>query len=383
MPTMRLAFEKRENELLAPYAVRSSESKGRKYPEPQSETRTYFQRDRDRIIHSKAFRRLKHKTQVFIATISDHYRSRLTHTIEVAQISRHLARLLDLNEDLSETIALAHDLGHTPFGHSGERELNALMKEFGGFEHNLQSRRVVDFLERKYPNFPGLNLSYEVLEGLLKHSTPYDNPQANGDGFISLEAQVCNIADEIAYNNHDIDDGVRSTLITEAELFANVALWREAKADIKKEYQNLNDKELMHLVISHLITILVKDVVTQTEDNLKKFQVKNLADLQILNNANVVSFSPEISEKNQELRKYLFKNFYFHTDIYRMNKRGQHIIRSLFTAFVSDPNLLPRDYQLFIDNSQKERVVCDYIAGMTDTYAKQELEQIASHTNFC
>lgn len=373
---MRSYFEELELRFLAPYAVKSVESRGRVHDEPTSETRTCFQRDRDRIIHSKAFRRLKHKTQVFIATESDHYRSRLTHTIEVAQISRHVARMLRLNEDLSESIALAHDLGHTPFGHSGEKILNRLMANFGGFEHNLQSRRVIDSLEIKYPLFPGLNLSFEVREGLMKHSTPWDHPEQDAKTWTSLEAQVCNISDEIAYNNHDIDDGIRSTLLDEHDLTTHVYLWRESKDRIRKKYAGLADIELKYLINSDIISTQIEDVVRTTTDIVAALELHCIDDIQSLDRP-VVRFSTEMALKNKEMRHYLFQQFYSHPTVYRMNKKGQEIIEKLFTAFTSDTKLLPLDYQDRIEKGQEHhRVVADYIAGMTDPFAKKEFGAI-------
>ncbi|MFC1753111.1 deoxyguanosinetriphosphate triphosphohydrolase [Thermoproteota archaeon] len=369
---MRSYFEELELRQLAPYAVKSRFSKGREYPEPDSPTRTLFQRDRDRIVHSKSFRRLKHKTQVFIVTVSDHYRSRLTHTLEVAQISRHLARLLRLNEDLAEAVSLAHDLGHTPFGHSGEQELNRLMSAYGGFEHNLQSRRVVDQLEQKYPDFPGLNLSFEVREGLIKHQTPWDKPN-NYQHYTTLEAQVVNVSDEIAYNNHDLDDGLSSGILNESELSKKVTLWKEVKDNIQKKYTNLSKSQLKTLINSYLISAQIENVMNTTIAGLKKCNLKNLDDLQVYSDP-LVSFSEEMKEKNNELRAYLFNEFYAHYHIYRMNKKGQLIIRGLFNAFNDDTLLLPDTYQHQIKaGASKERVICDYIACMTDIFAQKEL----------
>lgn len=377
---MRAYFEEREFSDLASYAVKSALSKGRRYDEPPSDTRTCFQRDRDRIIHANAFRRLKHKTQVFIANESDHYRSRLTHTLEVAQISRHLARLLRVNEDLSEAIALAHDLGHTPFGHSGERALHELMQDHGGFEHNLQSRRIVDELESKYPNFPGLNLSYEVREGLLKHKTQADNAQVEGnDGFMSLEAQICNLADEIAYNNHDLDDGLRAKLIHEEDLIKHVTLWKEADHKVRNDYQNLTKKQRKTLINSHLISVLIESVLSQSLNTIQKENIQTLDDIQAYRKS-IITYTPEIAEKNKELRKYLFTHFYSHAEIYRMNKKGQQIIQRLFPAFLEDIRLLPSHFRERImkkeDATPKERVIADYIAGMTDGYALKEYNEI-------
>lgn len=373
---MRTYFEELEAQTLAPYAIKSKHSKGREHDEPPSPSRTCFQRDRDRIIHSKSFRRLKHKTQVFVAYESDHYRSRLTHTLEVSQISRHLSRIMRLNEDLAESIALAHDLGHTPFGHSGERQLNELMKPFGGYEHNLQSRRIVDELEDKYPNFKGLNLSFEVREGLIKHTTPWDHPN-QGEGFISLEAQVCNLADEIAYNNHDLDDGISSGLLHIDELEKSVTLWKEAKNHVKAQYHSLENHQLIHLINSYLISTLIEDVVAASGEAIAQSGIRSVEDVQQKGN-NVICFSRDIKEKNTELRKYLFTTFYSHVTVYKMNKKGQHIIKHLFDAYTQDTRLLPERFQKKIraNTPHKERIVADYIAGMTDNFAKKEYEAI-------
>ena len=354
--------------MLAPYAVKAADTKGRKVYEDESLTRTCFQRDRDRIVHSKAFRRLREKTQVFISTESDHYRSRLTHSIEVAQISRHLARLLRLNEDLSESVAFAHDLGHSPFGHAGEHILDECMADFGGFEHNIQSLRVVETLEKKYPIFDGLNLSYEVKEALKKHQTPWDNPDCES-GFVSLEAQVVNIADQIAYNNHDIDDGLSSGLLTLESLETNVTLWSIATRNVKRNYSNLTPDTLRSLCISYIISSQIEDVVKNTQSNLVQNNVVNLASLQSLK-GQLVCFSDQMEERSKELRDFLYKNLYIHPKVYRMNKKGQHIIKSLFELIVSDYKVLPLENQAFLSNGLTiQRVAADYIAGMTDPYA--------------
>lgn len=357
-----------EEQILAPYAVKASNSLGRKVEERECKTRTCFQRDRDRIVHSKAFRRLREKTQVFISTESDHYRSRLTHSIEVAQISRHLARLLRLNEDLAESVAFAHDLGHSPFGHAGEAVLNECMKENGGFEHNLQSLRIVEELENKYPDFNGLNLSFEVKEGLKKHQSPWDNPDKNF-GFISLEAQVVNLADQIAYNNHDIDDGLSSEIICPTSLEKEVFLWKEAVHQVRSQYSSLNDETLRSLCISHIISSQIEDVVKNTQNNLKIKAIETQEDLQSLR-TQCVCFSKEMEEKVKVLRDFLYKNFYIHPKVYRMNKKGQNIIKALFEIIVQDKNLLPIAYQNRLKKDTNIfRVAADYISGMTDPYA--------------
>ena len=381
---MRSYFEDLEEELLKPYAVKSKYSKGRHFNEKKSETRTCFQRDRDRIIHSKSFRRLKHKTQVFTATSSDHYRTRLTHTIEVAQISRHLARLLRVNEDLSECIALAHDLGHTPFGHSGEEELNTLLQDNYGFEHNLHSLKIVEYLEEKYPNFPGLNLSFEVKEGLKKHETPYDTPSQNTT-FDSIEAQITNIADEIAYNNHDLDDGLNSKLLNFDDLNQHITLWKDANKKVNNDYSNLSNHEKTHLINSQLISELVLNVFDSTKKNIKNHNITSLEDIQ-RSSIKLVSFSKEMNELNSELRNYLYSNLYKNPEIKDMNQTGKSIINSLYYYFLNNENDLPKKYQKkltdkeipslnntyfksFSDQAYKKEIIANYIAGMTDRFA--------------
>jgi dGTPase len=371
---VRAYFEQIEDKILAPYAVKSSASRGQVHSEPSSKTRTCFQRDRDRVIHSKAFRRLKHKTQVFVVSVSDHYRSRLTHTLEVSQISRHLARLLRLNEDLCEVISLAHDLGHTPFGHSGERELNALMKDMGGFEHNLQSRRIVDVLERKYPHFSGLNLSFEVREGLIKHEGL--KTKQSGESFRSIESQIVNLSDEIAYNNHDIDDGLHSGVLKEDDLAANVTLYREARDHVLSQYTNLNKRERWHLINSKLISEFIINCVEHTQGAIQAEGISSLSDVQSYS-APFARYGAELADMNTELRAYLYRNFYQHPQVYRMNKKGQFIIRKLFEAFSQDFKLLPLHFQDMIsDEHLSSRIIADYIAGMTDTFAEKEYESI-------
>lgn len=367
-------FEELEGQLLAPYAVRSSQSQGRRFPELPSPNRTCFHRDRDRIIHSRSFRRLKHKTQVFVSSVADHYRTRLTHTLEVAQISRHFARLLRLNEDLAESIALCHDLGHPPFGHFGEISLNRLMQNVGGFEHNLQSLRIVDFIEKKYPKFVGLNLSYEVREGLVKHLLKWDYPQADCiEGFSSLESQVCNISDEIAYNNHDLDDGLTSGLLNEADIFREVTLWREMKQHVERE---TSLKEQFTLINSFLITHQVNNVVSQTLSNLVEHEVQSVHALQRLKTP-MVQFDVEMYEKNLELRQFLSRYLYAHPGVIQMNREGQSLITALFQYYVSSPDKMPRKYQdLISDETPVERAVGDYIAGMTDSYARKQADSL-------
>lgn len=365
---MRQYFENLEDSLLNSFAIKSKLSKGRSFQERPSKTRTCFQRDRDRIIHSKAFRRLKFKTQVFISTESDHYRTRLTHTIEVAQMSRHLARLLRVNEDLSECIALAHDLGHTPFGHSGEEKLNELLSHKNGFEHNLHSLKIINQLEKKYPKFSGLNLSYEVKEGLKKHFKQKTIPR-----FKSIEAEIANIADEIAYNNHDIDDGISSKLLTASDLFKHIELWKKTTQTIKKEYTNLKEHEMNHLINSHIISEQLIDVFTQTNQNIKTYHIQTPEDIQNTNQK-IVTFSPQMTQLNTELRAYLHKNLYKNQAITKMNEKGKSIIEELYSFYLKNLHTIPQKYQnkcktTIDDTSSLEEIIANYIAGMTDRYA--------------
>src|ERR1051325_10795221 len=313
MPCTRVELEERERLILAPYAQLSAESRGRKYPEDPPEWRTQFQRDRDRVIHSRAFRRLEYKTQVFLNGTGDHLRTRLTHTIEVAGISRNIARALKLNEDLAETIALAHDLGHSPFGHKGEMVLAALMKRHGGFEHNRHSLRIVEELEQKYPDFPGLNLSWEVREGLAKHFTSFDRPGAQKSFTAknsSLEAQVANLADEITYYSHDLDDGLDSSLLSERQLTRDVGIWALAARFVKKEHGALADECRRYFTIRTIIDLQVKDVVENSERLIDAAGVRSADDVRLFPKR-LIQYSPERREQNVALRKYLYKNLYF------------------------------------------------------------------------
>jgi dGTPase len=371
---LRTYFEELEFKNLKPYAVKSKLAKGKKYQEAFCENRTCYQRDRDRIIHSKAFRRLKHKTQVFVASESDHYRSRLSHTLEVTQISRHIARMLSLNEDLAEAVALAHDLGHTPFGHAGERELNKLMLSYGGFEHNKQSLRIVDLLESKYPGFPGINLTLEVRAGLIKKKNELDESEQELK-YQTLEAQVCDIADEIAYNHHDLDDGLAASILDEGELASEVDIWIEMRKKLLSQHPNLDSTHIKSLVLSSLIASQISDVTRTTVNNIKTLGIQTLDDLQHINEP-VVSFSEEMKAKNKQLREFLFKHYYTFYEIYRMNKQGQNIIKNLFDAFLEDSKLLPSKNQKRIGEWPKERVVCDYVSGMTDIYAQKTYKTI-------
>lgn len=365
-------------ESLAPYAVRTS-LRGRRINESAPTGRSEFQRDRDRIIHSAAFRRLEYKTQVFVNHEGDLFRTRLTHSIEVAQIGRSIARRLHLNEDLVEAISLAHDLGHTPFGHAGQEALNECMKEHDGFEHNLQSLRVVDVLEEKYAAFDGLNLCFETREGILKHCSPRNAAELGevGERFLndqrpSLEAQLANLADEIAYNNHDVDDGLRSGLLTLDQL-SSVRLFSEHLNEVRKAFPNLAERRVVHETVRRMINALVTDLIERTEANIKHNSPKALEDVRVA--PPLVAFSPEMYEKNRELKAVLRTHLYRHYRVMRMSAKARRIISDLFQAFMEDSRLLPPQ---FIPQSEqsKARLISDYIAGMTDRYAIREHRRI-------
>ena len=365
--------------MATPYAAQSSQSRGRRHPEPPAAPRSEFQRDRDRIIHSTAFRRLEYKTQVFVNHEGDLFRTRLTHSLEVAQIGRTLARVLDLDEDLIETIALAHDLGHTPFGHTGQDALNECMQDHGGFEHNLQSLRVVDELEQKYAEFDGLNLTFESREGILKHCAKKNAEKLGdvGERFLlgrqpSLEAQIANLADEIAYNNHDVDDGLRSGLIT-LEQLESVPLFRQHLDQVRQLYPQLVDRRLVHETVRRMINTLVVDLVQQTRANLAQHQPGSLDELRLC--PPLAAFSPEVKSAQLELKRFLFGNLYRHYRVVRMSEKAKRLIRELFDAFIGNPRLLPPDFELRAERDLP-RAVCDYIAGMTDRYAIREHRRI-------
>lgn len=360
---------------LAPYAANPAQSIGRQFKETASTTRNAFQRDRDRIIHSTAFRRLEYKTQVFVNHEGDLFRTRLTHSLEVAQMARGIARTLNLHEDLTEAIALAHDLGHTPFGHAGQDALNACMREFGGFEHNLQSLRVVEQLEQRYADFDGLNLTFEVREGILKHCSIKNAKQLGdvGQRFLdktspSLEAQLTNYADEIAYNNHDIDDGLRSGLIT-IEQLARVDLFAQNLAEVKTKYPALEQKRLIHETVRRMINTLVVDICTQSTHNIAQHQPQNINDIRQL--PPLVSFSSDIAAQNHQLKQFLRKNLYQHYKVNRMSAKATRIVSELFAVFYDNTSLLPPEFQQFAE-TDKARAVADYIAGMTDRFAIRE-----------
>lgn len=377
---LREEYEKREEGLLAPYAVKSGKSRGRKYPEPPCPVRLAFQRDKDRIVHSGAFRRLEYKTQVFVNHEGDYYRTRLTHTLEVAGISRGLARTLRLNEDLAEAIALAHDLGHTPFGHRGEAVLSDLMASHGGFEHNRQSYRVVTLLERRYPDFPGLNLSIEVLEGIVKHTGEYDKPNIDDIDFETsifpfLEAQIVNVADEIAYMNHDLDDGIESGMLDIDELDA-VPLWRGTIAIARKDHGDMRPKMAKQQTIRRLINILVTDILAESKQRIDAGNVKKIEDI-AKQERPLIGFSEEMAKRAKELKSYLFTNLYRHFRVERMADKSTRIIQTLFKTYLDNPAVLPPSLAKAIKTEgDGERKVCDYIAGMTDRYALSEYAKL-------
>jgi dGTPase len=368
---------------LASYAANPAQSRGRKFQETDPQGRNQFQRDRDRIIHSSAFRRLEYKTQVFVNHEGDLFRTRLTHSLEVAQIGRAIARNLNLHEDLVEGIALAHDLGHTPFGHAGQDALNECMRDFGGFEHNLQSLRVVDLLEQRYADFDGLNLTFELREGILKHCS-LNNAKLLGDvgeRFIkkeqpSLEAQLTNLADEIAYNNHDVDDGLRSGLIT-LEQLEQVTLFADNLNKVRAQYPELVGRRLIHETVRRMINVLVVDLCEQSNTNIASAAPKTIDDVR--GNNMLISFSPAMREQQTELKRFLRANLYQHYRVNRMTSKAQRIVRELFTVFMQDVKLMPDEFQqrAKLDSpSEQARAVADYIAGMTDRYAIREYQRL-------
>jgi dGTPase len=374
MPITRRDLEQREREFLAPFAQFSAETRGRAHKESPPELRTQYQRDRDRVIHSRAFRRLEYKTQVFLNGTGDHLRTRLTHTMEVAGISRNIARALGLNEDLTETIALAHDLGHSPFGHNGETALNRLMRGHGGFEHNEQSLRIVDELEQKYPRFRGLNLTWEVREGLMKHA---GSREVNGETFRhpSLEAQVANLADEIAYYSHDLDDGLGCGLLDEKKLRRDVKIWAAADREVRREYGALPDECRRYFIIRCLIDSQVTDVVATTEHAIAAARL-TCADDARRHSRRLVQYSPERKRSNAQLRAYLYRNLYFNPEVHVPNLRAVKMLEKLFNHYLASPKQLPPFAQASGRKLGWRRAVCDYIAGMTDRYAMAEFNRL-------
>jgi dGTPase len=372
----RTQLEAQEEEKLAPYACRSGQTKGRVYPEDEAEYRTVFQRDRDRVLHTTAFRRLEYKTQVFFNYEGDYYRTRLTHTLEVAQIGRTIARALGANEDLVEVICLAHDLGHSAFGHSGETALGRIMRDHGGFDHNKQSLRIVTILERRYPEFPGLNLSWEVREGIVKHESEYDvadaaeyDPELRGH----LEAQIANVADELAYTAHDLDDGLRSGMIS-TDMLEGITLW-----EIVLESVGLRDSSLdelaRHRLIRRLIGMEVSDLIDVTHHRVRDSNVRSVEELQRLP-YNVVGFSEDMHRRNRQIKDFLYANLYRHHRVQRMAVKAERVIYDLFNAYLAEPTILPRHIRELIDQYGLERTICDYIAGMTDRFAIEEYSKL-------
>ncbi|MEZ4613899.1 MAG: deoxyguanosinetriphosphate triphosphohydrolase [Caldilineaceae bacterium] len=376
----REELEHREDSFLAPYGTRSNESRGRVYPESEHAYRTAYQRDRDRIIHTTAFRRLEYKTQVFVYSEGDHYRNRLTHSIEVAQIGRTLARALGCNEDLAEAICLAHDLGHPPFGHVGEQTLNDLMANHGGYDHQRQTYRILTQLERRYPEHPGLNLTYEVREGVVKHDTDYDvidasdyEPAERG----TLECQLSNLADEIAYNTSDLDDGLRSGIL-DPEAVVQLGIARKVFDSLGEPLtSNLRDNQLRYRFVRRLVGIEVTDVVTATQHKIAEAGVHSLTELRN-QSQNMADYSSELTELNGELKRYLFDCFYRHYRVVRMAMKAERVLQDLFDAYVEEPLQLPNELRdrAKLGPDSLHRVVCDYLAGMTDRYAIQEHKRL-------
>jgi dGTPase len=367
-----------QNSALASYAMKSYESRGRVYKEQEHPYRSAYQRDRDRIIHSAAFRRLEYKTQVFVNHEGDYYRTRLTHTLEVAQIARTIAASLRLNVDLTEAISLAHDLGHTPFGHSGEEALNQLMVKFGGFNHNLQGLRVVDILEERYPDFPGLNLTWEVREGIVKHSSTFDKAVEIKElapcELPTLETQIVDIADEIAYDNHDLDDGIASGLLKESDL-EKLPIWNNICAKISKKYVKMDEERRRYLIIRSLIDLQVTDLIQEADRNINKLKIKSCLDVKKLHKK-IVSFSKEMLNLRKPLREFLMQKLYHHYRVIRMSDKAKRFIQELFSVYIDKPEQLPTKIQKRIPIDGTRRVVCDYIAGMTDRYALDEYKKL-------
>ena len=371
---------------LADYACRSAQSRGRAIEEQNSTSRTEFQRDRDRIIHSSAFRRLEYKTQVFVNHEGDLFRTRLTHTLEVAQIGRTTASLLKINPDLTEAMALAHDLGHTPFGHAGQTALNRCMQDWGGFEHNLQSLRIVDLLEEQYPTFDGLNLTWETREGILKHCSRENALRlgALGERFLkgeqpSLEAQLVNIADAIAYSTHDIDDGLRVGYLDAAGLESSVPLYERFAKEVRAEYPNIAERRVQKEIVRRIIGCMVDDLVTQSQKNIDEASPKSVDEVRALSEP-LVSFSEDMLQQVRGLKSYLMDNLYRHYKVLRVTNKLAKLIKDLFDAFYAHPELLPPAYQKKVKEQGAPRVIADYIAGMTDRYAQLEYSRVLDPT---
>jgi dGTPase len=377
----RAEIETQEAERLAPYAQFSRDSKGRVVAEDEHPYRTAYQRDRDRIVHTTAFRRLEYKTQVFLITEGDYYRTRLTHTVEVAQIGRTIARALRVNEDLTEAICLAHDLGHGPFGHSGEAALNEMMGDHGGFDHNYQSYRIVEKLENRFPDFRGLNLTWEVREGILKHETEYDRSHVNElepDWRPTLEAQIVNLADEIAYTTADLDDGLRSGMITPEQL-ADIEYWQLVVHELGiNPLQRFTDMD-RHRIIRRLVGKEVTDVINATQDQLNANDIKSTGDIRTASQ-NMITYSAYGHQLHRELKDFLYRHLYRHWRVMRMQLKAHRFVNELFEAYITSPFILPDNVQAQVDVKGLHRTVCDYIAGMTDRFALQEHNRLFSPT---
>ncbi len=372
----RQQLEADEARRLAPYGMKARDSRGRKYPDAEPEYRTAFQRDRDRIIHTTAFRRLEYKTQVFVNSEGDYYRTRLTHSIEVAQIGRTMARALGANEDLTEAICLVHDLGHTPFGHSGEKKMNALMQAHGGFNHQVQSLRIVEELEERFPEHPGLNLTYEVREGIAKHETEYDtvNPaEYNPREAATLEAQIASAADETAYGAADLDDGLRANILDPRDL-SQLELWQDW-CEISGDCADRFDDMTRHRFVRWLVDIQVTDFIRATDARLREHKVDSVASLRAVGRP-VTTFSERVEEKNRALKDFLYQNFYRHYRVIRMAAKAERVLEDLFTAYMQKPELLPKTVRAKLDQHNHARVICDYMAGMTDRFALLEHQRL-------
>ena len=374
----RFDLEKLESNTLAPFAVKSGESQGRQYPEEEHQYRTRFQRDRDRIIHTSAFRRLEYKTQVFVYHEGDYYRTRLTHSLEVAQIARSICKSLQLNEDLAESVALSHDLGHPPFGHTGQDVLNRLMKDHGGFEHNKQSLRILKLLEKRYPEFDGLNLTWDVLEGICKHTKDEENPITSAEGvkYPSLEAQIADYADGIAYNAHDLDDGITSNLL-DLDQLRKVALWKENEDRFDKKYSGLDFKLKKYQVVRSIINELTTDLRDATSKNIEDHKVISVDEVRRAP-VRIATFGKEVAEKNKELKKFLHKNMYSHRKVLRMEFKAGLTLNGIFAAYTKMPGLLPESVLKNEAHGTLERRMCDYVSGMTDRYALNEHKNLYS-----
>ena len=374
----RFDLEKLESTTLAAFAVKSGESQGRQHAEEEHQYRTRFQRDRDRIIHTSAFRRLEYKTQVFVYREGDYYRTRLTHSLEVAQIARSICKSLRLNEDLAESVALSHDLGHPPFGHTGQDVLNRLMKEHGGFEHNKQSLRIVKLLEKRYPEFDGLNLTWEVIEGICKHAKDEENPITSEAGvrYPSLEAQIADFADGIAYNAHDLDDGITSDLL-DLEQLRKVALWKENEDRFDEKYSGLDFKLKKYQVVRSIINELITDLREATSKNIVSHAVKSVDEVRRAP-MRMAAFGIEVAEKNKELKKFLHKNMYSHRKVLRMEFKASLTLEGIHQAYTKMPGLLPESVLKNESRGTLERRICDYVSGMTDRYALNEYKKLYS-----